>query len=85
MKNTVAVMSICPYKNLINKSIKDSPDKLLTKYGNHVDANTIANVNIPDIIGDSVILEANTPNDIYVIDSNINPNIDVKYVGISGI
>ena len=44
----------------------------------HVAANTNANVNIPAIIGDSVKLDANIPNEIYVIESNKNPNIDVK-------
>ena len=68
----------------MNISIKDNPDKELTKYGTHVDANTIAKVTIAAIIGDSVILDANIPNDIYVIDNSKNPNIDVKYVGISG-
>ena len=40
---------------------------------------------IPAIIGDSVILDASIPNDMYVIESSKNPKIDVKYIGIFGI
>ena len=85
INNIVDVISICPYKKLINKSIKEKPDNASIKYGNHVDANTNPNVNIPDIIGDSVKLDERIPKDIYAIDNNKNPNIDVKYVGISGV
>lgn len=85
MKNINDTMSICPYKNFINKSIKDNPDRLDTKYGSHVEINTIVKVKIAAIIGDDVMLDASIPNDIYVIASNKNPNIDVKYVGISGV
>ena len=50
-----------------------------------VDPNTNPNDSIPEIIGESVKLDASIPNEIYVPESNKNPNIDVKYVGISGI
>ena len=83
--NTIELMSICPYKNVINWSNSDKFDKLVTIYGIHVDPNTNANVIIPAIIGDSVRLDANIPNDIYVIESSINPNIDVKYIDTFGI
>ncbi len=85
INNTVATMSICPYKNLINESINEKSDNTVTKYGIHVDANTNPKVIIPDIIGDSVKLDASIPNDIYVIDNSTNPSIDVKYVGTSGV
>ena len=84
MNNTTDAMSICPYKKLINWSIRDNLDKLFTKYGIHVNAKTAAKVSIPDIIGDSVILDANTPIEIYVHDNSIKPNIDVKKIGILG-
>ena len=82
---TVDVISIFPYKKLINKLINEKLDNDSTIVGSQVDANTNATVNIPETIGDSVILDANNPNDIYDIDNNKNPNIDVKYVGTSGI
>ena len=82
---TVDVMSIFPYKKLINKFINEKLDNDSTIVGSQVDANTNATVNIPETIGDSVILDANNPNDMYDIDNNKNPNIDVKYVGTSGI
>ena len=82
---TVDVISIFPYKKLINTFINEKLDNSSTIIGSQVEANTNATVNIPETIGDSVILEANNPNDIYDIDSNKNPNIDVKYVGTSGI
>ena len=82
---TVDVISIFPYKKLINKFINEKLDNESTIVGSQVEANTNATVNIPDTIGDSVILDANNPKDMYDIDSNKNPNIDVKYVGISGI
>ena len=87
-----AVISICPYRKFINKSNKDKLDNVsakvgkndCNKYGNHVDNATNPNVNIPDIIGDCVKLDAKIPTAIYAIDNNINPSIAVKYVGISG-
>lgn len=60
----MAVISICPYKNVINLFIKENDSKLLTNSGIHVVADTNANVRIPDIIGDSVKLETNIPKDI---------------------
>lgn len=68
----------------MNRSISDSPDSADWKYGNHVDINTNPNVSIPAIIGDSVRLDASTPNDMYVIANSINPSIDVRYVGMFG-
>ena len=82
---TVDVISIFPYKKLINRLINEKLDNDSTMVGSQVDANTNATVNIPETIGDSVILDANNPNDIYDIDNNKNPNIDVRYVGTSGI
>ena len=79
LKNKITVpMSICPYKKLINLSIKEKSDKVSTKYGIHVDAKTNANVNIPAIIGDSVRLDAKIPKEMYTHDSNKNPNAEVK-------
>lgn len=84
MNNTTDEIFIVPYKKLINKSISDILDKLVTIYGSHVVPNTNANVIIPDTIGDSVKLEENIPNPTYTRESNKNPNIDVKYIGIFG-
>lgn len=83
--NTQEPIFICPYKKFMNWSINDKFDKLSTKYGTQVAANTSANVIIPAIIGDSVRLDASIPNDIYVIESSKNPKIDVRYIGILGI
>jgi len=85
INKTVDVISIFPYKKLINKFINEKLDNSSTIVGSHVDANTNATVNIPETIGDSVILDANNPKDMYDIDNNKNPSIDVKYVGTSGI
>ena len=63
--NTQEPIFICPYKKFMNWSINDKFDKLSTKYGTQVAANTSANVIIPAIIGDSVRLDASVPNDIY--------------------
>ena len=62
----------------------EKPDKDVTISGNQVEANISPRVTIPDITGDSVILEANIPKDKYAIESNKNPIIEVMYVGISG-
>ena len=83
--NTQEPIFICPYKKFMNWSINDKFDKLSTKYGTQVAANTSAYVIIPAIIGDSVRLDASVPNDIYVIESSKNPKIDVRYIGILGI
>ena len=81
---TTDAISIWPNKKFLNWSINDKSDKLSIRDGIHVDVNTTANVIIPDIIGDSVKLDDNIPTDMYVIESSINPNIDVKYIGTFG-
>ena len=83
--NTTDAILICPYKKFINWSINDKLFKLSTKYGTHVAANTKANVIIPEIIGDSVRLDASIPNDMNVIESSKNPKTVVKYIGTFGI
>ena len=81
----ISSIGIIPVTNFSYKSIKDIIENIFDKFLMYIVEKKNANVIIYAIIGWPVILDANSPNDIYAIVNNINPNNVVPKVDIFGV